>query len=1154
MKNELTELFAGEIQLDLKEKKVSGELISFKGESYYKISNYDQMPPFFMSLTSDSDVWTFISSKGGLSAGRKDAEHAMFPYYTDDKITDLSQSTGSKTIIILESANKKRLWIPFSDQYKGVYKISRNLYKNVAGNKLIFEECNYDLGLTFQFSWMNSRNFGVIKMSELINNVDKELIIHVLDGIENILPYGISTNMQQTKSNLANAYKKAELREESGLGIYSLSSNIIDRPEPSEALKATTVGFTGLEQTIHLLSSRQVADFQHGSNVIGEKEVRAEPGAYFVSTKIILSPKCVKSWIFSIDSAQSASRIVKKEKLFKAGKEAFETILRDIETSTDNLNHIIAQVDGLQLSADKTGDARHISNTLFNVMRGGFFADGYHIDVSEFIGFIQHKNKEIYDQHLSYLSSLPSTLSIAELKTEIKELGDNDVYRCALEYLPITFSRRHGDPSRPWNKFNINVLQEDGGWKKSYEGNWRDIFQNWEALCFSFPEFIENTITLFLNASTIDGYNPYRITNRGIEWEIADPDDPWSFIGYWGDHQIIYLLKLLELSQKFHHNRLYEFIDAPLFTFSNVPYRIKRYSDIVKNPYDTIIFDEEVEHAVVEKVNKFGADGKLIWGQQGRLLKATLSEKLLIPLLTKLSNFVPEGGIWMNTQRPEWNDANNALVGHGLSMVTVYYIYRYLNFLEGFYKNADINTLKIEDNLKEFIISITKALSENEHLLIGSISDNQRKVITDALGSHGEKYRNQMYQGNFNGHSIINTTDILDFINASKSFIEHTIANNKGEDNLYHSYNLLEIEEERFGIKKLYPMLEGQVAVLSSQFLRPEESLDILSSLRGSNLYRKDQNSYILYPDRRLSLFMDKGIINESIVQKSKLLTSLIAQNDTSIIIKDINGRYRFNPDLSSAKELHTALEIVKRKGFEELAKGEEKNILSAYESVFNHHSFTGRSGTFFGYEGLGSIYWHMNSKLLLAVQENFYDAIKYNCVDKTIKGLKDFYYEIKEGLGMNKNPKVYGAFPIDPYSHTPAHKGAQQPGMTGQVKEDIISRYGELGLLIKNGRIEFTNDLIKRSAFLTEEATFEYFDLVGEKKTVVLEKGMMAFTFCQVPIVYKLAPKSFIEIHFKNDEMNTINGHKLPLHFSEKMFGRTGEINHIKVGFSMSE
>jgi hypothetical protein len=29
--------------------------------------------------------------------------------------------------------------------------------------------------------------------------------------------------------------------------------------------------------------------------------------------------------------------------------------------------------------------------------------------------------------------------------------------RLVLEYLPLTFSRRHGDPSRPWNKFSIRV-------------------------------------------------------------------------------------------------------------------------------------------------------------------------------------------------------------------------------------------------------------------------------------------------------------------------------------------------------------------------------------------------------------------------------------------------------------------------------------------------------------------------------------------------------------------------------------------------------------------------------------------------------------------------------------------------------------------------
>ena len=56
----------------------------------------------------------------------------------------------------------------------------------------------------------------------------------------------------------------------------------------------------------------------------------------------------------------------------------------------------------------------------------------------------------------------------------------------------------------------------------------------------------------------------------------------------------------------------------------------------------------------------------------------------------------------------------------------------------------------------------------------------------------------------------------------------------------------------------------------------------------------------------------------------------------------------------------------------------------------------------------------------------------------------------------MHKSPELYGAFPTDPYSHTPAGKGAQQPGMTGQVKEDILSEVLEIGVFVKEGLIQF--------------------------------------------------------------------------------------------------
>ena len=76
------------------------EVVKINKENYYKISNSDAMRPFFMSIVSDSNHWMFISSNGGLTAGRKNAEYSLFPYYTDDKITE-SADTVSYTHLTL---------------------------------------------------------------------------------------------------------------------------------------------------------------------------------------------------------------------------------------------------------------------------------------------------------------------------------------------------------------------------------------------------------------------------------------------------------------------------------------------------------------------------------------------------------------------------------------------------------------------------------------------------------------------------------------------------------------------------------------------------------------------------------------------------------------------------------------------------------------------------------------------------------------------------------------------------------------------------------------------------------------------------------------------------------------------------------------------
>ncbi len=234
-------IYLGDTLIKSGENEINGKFVDIQNEKFYKISNFHRMPDFFMSIVSDSDHWMFISSNGSVSAGRKDRDNALFPYYTVDKIHDYRDLTGSKTFLLVGKNGKTFLWEPFSTESEKIYAIERNLYKSIYGNKLIFEEINLDLGVSFQYGWYNSEQFGFIKKSVVSNLSNEPVTIELLDGIKNILPNGVDSDFQNAYSNLLDAYKKCELIAETKLGLYMLSSIPVDRAEPSESLKATTV-------------------------------------------------------------------------------------------------------------------------------------------------------------------------------------------------------------------------------------------------------------------------------------------------------------------------------------------------------------------------------------------------------------------------------------------------------------------------------------------------------------------------------------------------------------------------------------------------------------------------------------------------------------------------------------------------------------------------------------------------------------------------------------------------------------------------------------------------------------------------------------------------------------------------------------------------
>ena len=525
-----------------------------------------------------------------------------------------------------------------------------------------------------------------------------------------------------------------------------------------------------------------------------------------------------------------------------------------------------------------------------------------------------------------------------------------------------------------------------------------------------------------------------------------------------------------------------------------------------------------------------------------------MAEKMLILLLAKLGNLIPEGGIWMNTQRPEWNDANNALAGKGLSVVTAGYLRRYIVLFQTLLEDTDVPAFSITRDVLDHLTATQTVLEKHRAMLGGSFNDRKRRELMDQLGQASSDYRWNYYEHGFSGEfGELQKSVLLAFLGLARAYIDHTLKANQRSDGLFHAYNILQINAGTAAVGHLYEMLEGQVAVLSSGLLDGDQALALLRALKNSNLYRADQLSYMLYPDRELPGFLKKNHISGKQFEGFALVQKLVDQDDHSLISRDVNGVYHFHGSFRNNSDVRKALDKLRqRPELTELVDAEGGMILALFEKAFDHQSFTGRSGTFFAYEGLGSIYWHMVTKLLLAAQESFHQALEQGASPSTCQALQQAYYDIQKGLGFNKTPDVYGAFPTDPYSHTPAGQGARQPGMTGQVKEEILARLSELGLRVEQGRISFKPVLLREQEFSSRPGSFEAIGLDGSKRALPIPAGAVAYTFCQVPVVYILSAAEKIELAFADGSMQSLPGRTLSAELSEHIFRRDGQIRQV--------
>jgi hypothetical protein len=298
----------------------------------------------------------------------------------------------------------------------------------------------------------------------------------------------------------------------------------------------------------------------------------------------------------------------------------------------------------------------------------------------------------------------------------------------------------------------------------------------------------------------------------------------------------------------------------------------------------------------------------------------------------------------------------------------------------------------------------------------------------------------------------------------------------------------------------------------------------------------------MLYPYRKLGPFSEKNVIPAEWVRDIHWLQAQVKEGAQDFIEQDVNGDIHFSGRFRNSQELRTAL------GQEPGISEEELNTLCAvFEDLFRHRQFTGRSGAMYKYEGLGCIYWHMVSKLLLATSEVINAASQGTGDEDVLNGLLDYFDRIQAGLGLHKTPAEYGAIPLDPYSHTTGFSGVQQPGMTGQVKEDIITRFAELGVNVENGEVVFSPVKLRQGEFINAPGRWEYQDGASHH-SLDMAAGSLGFTLCGVPVVYRLAETAVIRVDCADGSVSSIDGKRLGKEWSASLFRREGRINSLQI------
>ncbi len=837
---------------------------SFIIEDYNRAKSFSSFLPG-ISGKYGFPLWCFYVNRAQavVSSGVQDKDHSIQEFYPANKAYNEVFDKGFRTFLKI----RDKFYEPFSYPRGGdVRQVMR-----VNSAFLEIREDNPLLGLSTKvtyFTFPSGPFPALIRDVEIANNSGKDISLTLLDGMPQIVPYGIKHRFLKDLSRTLEAwmdvsiknntafYKVRVLPEDVALTVYVKKNNFY----------FSLLSEKGKNKLMPLIADPACVFPEDAGLFYPEKFIK---NSFKYPNKQILSGKspCAFSFLKSLLKTGSSLR--------------FYTFIG----SSKGDKGIPKFISGLttQLVERKFEENREI---IERIKHKSFI----HSSLPFLNGYVQQ----------SYLDNV--------LRGGFPEdFRDGD--KTASVYL---YSRKHGDLERDYNHFKFENSILSAG-----EGNFRDVNQNRRCDLFFNPFLQRKNIRTFFSLQRADGYNPlivkpekyifsskslflrafkgvipsslieeawllcskefslsgvagwlnrkkisfniiekavYRILSQAVEIESADFGE-----GFWIDHwtyNLDLVLNYLSLFPDEEEPLLFE----NTYSFYDDSYRVSPRSEryylkdgrVLQGKAISFSKDKNSEISLRKKFRH-----RLRVKGTDRVVYTNLIVKMLVLVLNKTASLDPFGrGIEMEAGKPGWCDALNglpALLGSSLS--ETWELKRLCLFLKEKLGKYRSRRIKIDQTLFSFSEELNKLLIENR-------KPRNSFRFWDRASSIKENYREDAFNGFSGKDKLVALSGLEEFVTRVLNKIDYglkTIDYRKGLPS-YFINEVIRFRKSSSG--KIIPLKFKQrsLPLFLEGFVRAFKVLDKDTCRKLYGFVKKSR----LY-DKKLKMFR----LNESINKES---------------------------------------------------------------------------------------------------------------------------------------------------------------------------------------------------------------------------------------------------------------------------------------------